>query len=163
MSIFDHPDGVPAAASWRCPHCDQLQAETSRCWRCLRAAVTCASCHRFRDAVATGMGYCAADRSRAPLTGQEVRACWEAAPAVPDTPGLFTELDASVPTEPALALASARPRPAAKAAKPPLEEPRAAAWAEVPVGGLTEAPHVEPGRKLMSEVERRRRRLWGRG
>jgi hypothetical protein len=105
---------------------------------------------------------CAADRSRAPLTGQEVRACWEAAPAVPVAPGLFSELDTSVPTEPELAVAPAWPRPAAKAAKPPLEELQAAAWVEVPVGGLTEAPHVEPGRKLMSEVERRRRRLWGR-
>ena len=162
MSIFDHPDRVPAASPWRCPHCGQLQAETSRCWRCTRAAVTCASCHLFRKAVATDLGYCADDTARTPLNGEEVQACWEAVPAAPTAPGLFAELDA--PPPPAAAATVTPPprrrRLAARAAKPPLEEPRAAAWAEAPAGQLTEAPRVEPGRQLMSEVKRRRRRRW---
>lgn len=165
MSIFDHPDTVAAAPSFRCPHCGQLQAETPRCWRCGRAAVTCASCHRFRRAVATGLGFCAADRSRAPLTGDEVHACWEAAsasPAAQDAAGLFAELDAAppAPLPPATTESARRDRPA-KATKPPLEEPKAAAWADAPLGRLREAPTVAPGRQLTSELGRRRRARHG--
>ena len=119
--------------------------------------MTCASCHRFRKAVAADLGYCAGDPARQPLSGEEVRACWEAVPAAPVAPGLFAELD----TPPPVSAPPPRRRHAVtKAAKPPLEEPRAAAWADAPAGRLTEAPHVEPGRQLMSEVKRRRRRRW---
>lgn len=150
--------------SWRCPHCGQLQSGASRCWRCERAVDSCSTCHRFRRAVATDLGYCAADRGRSPLGGDEVRPCWEATAAVPSVSGLFTELDvaavAPALTPPAVAAAPSPPsRHMAKAAKPPLEEPRAAAWADVVVGELTEAPRVEPSRP--SRPEPRRRRRWG--
>jgi len=68
-------------ASWRCPHCDAPQPETTRCWVCHRSTISCATCRHFRRAVALKVGYCALDRSRAPLTGDEERACWERSPA----------------------------------------------------------------------------------
>jgi hypothetical protein len=42
--------------------------------------------------VAAGLGYCALDRRRSPLDGDEVRECWEA--DLPDAPmdGLFAGL-----------------------------------------------------------------------
>lgn len=52
------------------------------------------------------------------------------------------------------------PRSTVPAAKPPLEDIRAAAWAHVPQGALVDAPRVEPGRQVMTEVKRRR--LWRR-
>ncbi|MFP5341875.1 MAG: hypothetical protein ACLGIJ_02960 [Candidatus Limnocylindria bacterium] len=36
------------------------------------------TCRDFRRAVAGGLGYCANDRHRAPLVGDEIRACWQA-------------------------------------------------------------------------------------
>jgi hypothetical protein len=159
MSIFDSSVDVLAAPSWRCPHCRTLQAEASRCWRCARAAVNCSTCHRFRGSVAGGIGYCAVDPSRTPLRGDEVRTCWESAPATPSAPGLFTMLEPTPPT-PATPPVSPRRRPA-PAPRPPLEEVRAAAWADVPEGELIEAPPVDPRQPVMSEVQRRRR-FWRR-
>lgn len=64
-------------ASWRCPHCGSPQTETSRCWVCGRSTASCASCLHFRSSIAGHFGYCALDKGRAPLTGEEERACWE--------------------------------------------------------------------------------------
>jgi len=64
-------------AGWRCPHCGSPQIESSRCWVCRRSTTTCASCRYFRTAVAGRLGYCAIDKRRAPLSGEEERACWE--------------------------------------------------------------------------------------
>ena len=62
---------------WRCPHCNTPQAETARCWVCHRSSTSCATCRNFRGSVAAGVGFCGLDRSRAPLRGDEIRACWE--------------------------------------------------------------------------------------
>jgi hypothetical protein len=66
---------------WRCPHCGTPQAETSRCWVCKRSSTSCGTCRHFRRSVAAQLGYCGLDRHRRPLRGDEIRACWEAAPA----------------------------------------------------------------------------------
>ena len=63
---------------WRCPHCGTPQAETSRCWVCHRSSTTCSTCRNFRRSVAAQVGYCGLDRRRLPLTGTELRGCWEA-------------------------------------------------------------------------------------
>ena len=63
---------------WRCPHCGTPQAETSRCWVCRRSSTACGTCRHFRRSVAAKVGYCGLDRRRAPLQGDEIRACWEA-------------------------------------------------------------------------------------
>jgi hypothetical protein len=38
------------------------------------------TCRHFRRSVAGSLSYCGLDRRRTPLVGDEVRACWEAAP-----------------------------------------------------------------------------------
>lgn len=68
---------------WRCPHCGTPQAETARCWVCRRSSTACGTCRHFRRAVAGNLGYCGLDRRRAPLSGDEIRACWEPSAAVP--------------------------------------------------------------------------------
>lgn len=77
---------------WRCPHCATPQAETARCWVCHRSSTACGACRHFRRSVAAQLGYCGLDRQRAPLTGEEIRPCWEAADAtgtaVPALPGV---------------------------------------------------------------------------
>jgi hypothetical protein len=77
---------------WRCPHCATPQAETARCWVCHRSSTACGACRHFRRAVAGQLGYCGLDRQRQPLTGDEIRPCWEAADAtgvmVPPLPGI---------------------------------------------------------------------------
>jgi hypothetical protein len=75
-------------ATWRCLHCATLQAEASRCFLCGRSATTCASCVNFRRSLVGGVGYCALDRRREPLTGEEQRACWTGPPEAASE-GLF--------------------------------------------------------------------------
>ena len=64
---------------WRCPHCGVPQPEVARCWVCRRSSTSCATCRSFRTSVAAKLGYCALDRRRTPLDGDEIRPCWEAA------------------------------------------------------------------------------------
>jgi hypothetical protein len=64
-------------AMWACPHCGAPQAEAARCWVCHRSSTTCSTCRHFRTSLAADVGYCGKDRWRAPLTGLELRACWE--------------------------------------------------------------------------------------
>ncbi|HEY6014168.1 MAG TPA: hypothetical protein VIU37_09170 [Candidatus Limnocylindrales bacterium] len=76
---------------WRCPHCATPQAETARCWVCHRSSTACGSCRHFRRSVAAQLGYCGLDRQRRPLTGEEIRECWESldaqgSPATPVRP-----------------------------------------------------------------------------
>jgi hypothetical protein len=66
---------------WRCPHCGAPQPESSRCWVCHRSSTSCLTCRHFRSAVVAKVGYCALDRTRSPLTGDEIRPCWEASQA----------------------------------------------------------------------------------
>ena len=69
---------------WRCPHCGTPQAETARCWVCHRSSTACATCRHFRRSVAAQLGYCGLDRQRKPLSGDEIRGCWEAAITQPE-------------------------------------------------------------------------------
>jgi hypothetical protein len=82
----------PTMPMWRCPHCATPQAETARCWVCHRSSTACGSCRHFRRAVAGQLGFCGLDRQRQPLSGDEIRPCWEAADAtsinVPALPGV---------------------------------------------------------------------------
>jgi hypothetical protein len=49
--------------------------------------------------VSADLGYCALDRRRLPLTGRELRGCWEARPAAePATPFPGVASDAAAPT-----------------------------------------------------------------
>ena len=75
---------IRAMPMWRCPHCGTPQAETARCWVCRRSSTACGTCRNFRRSVAGSLGYCGLDRRRQPLTGDEIRACWEARPGGAD-------------------------------------------------------------------------------
>ncbi len=66
---------------WRCPHCGTPQAETARCWVCRRSSTSCLTCRNFRQSVAAQLGYCGLDRRRQPLSGDEIRGCWDGWPA----------------------------------------------------------------------------------
>lgn len=83
-------------ATWRCPHCATLQVEAARCFLCDRSATSCGTCVNFRPSLVGGVGYCALDRRREPLSGAEQRPCWTSgAPVAAD--GL---LDAVQPQPP---------------------------------------------------------------
>jgi hypothetical protein len=77
LSWRDNRSYNRAMASWRCPHCGAPQPETARCWVCRRSTTSCASCRHFRKAVAVKLGYCALDKGRTPIRGDDERACWE--------------------------------------------------------------------------------------
>jgi hypothetical protein len=64
--------------TWRCPHCATLQVDSRRCFLCDRSATSCGTCVNFRRSLVGGVGYCALDRRREPLTGAEQRTCWSA-------------------------------------------------------------------------------------
>lgn len=101
-------------ATWRCPGCGTVQLDDGAgCFVCGRSAVSCATCANFRRSVAAGVGYCAIDRKRAPLSGAEQRPCWTApleaaadglfavaapALAVPRAPRGLIELERVVPS-----------------------------------------------------------------
>ncbi len=70
-------------ATWRCPHCRTVQADSARCFLCGRSATSCGTCANFRQSVVGGLGFCGLDKRREPLTGEEQRACWTGASAVP--------------------------------------------------------------------------------
>jgi len=90
---------------WRCPHCGTPQAETARCWVCRRSSTTCSTCRHYRRSVAAQVGYCGLDRRRLPLTGSELRGCWEAGPArIADLPSDPISDDAVEAPSPALRL-----------------------------------------------------------
>jgi hypothetical protein len=63
-------------ATWRCPNCGTLQTDTARCFLCQRSATSCGTCVRFRASFVGGVGYCADDKRREPLSGSEQRSCW---------------------------------------------------------------------------------------
>lgn len=96
--------------TWRCPHCRTLQADGPRCFLCNRSATSCGTCVNFRRAVVGGLGYCALDGRREPLTGAEQRACWSAVaePVSVGTDGLFAP---AAPPPAAAHGAAAEPEP----------------------------------------------------
>jgi len=109
---------------WRCPHCGTPQAETARCWVCRRSSTACGTCRNFRRAMAGGLGFCALDRRRDPLVGDEIRECWEAAevvveaagePVAPWVPAGFVEMDEALTSTPGT----------------PAGEPRWSLWGEL--------------------------------
>ena len=100
-------------ATWRCPHCATVQGETSRCFLCGRSATSCGTCANFRPSVVGGVGYCALDTRRSPLSGEEQRSCWTGAQALA-MDGLFAGaplpvIDRSVDSLSAAPEISARP------------------------------------------------------
>jgi hypothetical protein len=57
--------------------------------------MTCATCRHFRRGISAGFGYCALDRRREVLNGEETRPCWQGTGALDPAPGLFETVDAS--------------------------------------------------------------------
>lgn len=119
---------------WRCPHCRTPQAETARCWVCHRSSTSCATCRNFRGSVAAGVGYCGLDRNRAPLHGDEIRACWEDSASVPEpstndaADDWLPEIDPTVPQP-----APAPSLPVVSPARVALSPKGARLWVEVDV------------------------------
>jgi hypothetical protein len=75
-------------ATWRCPHCATVQAESSRCFLCGRSSTSCGTCVNFRPSVVGGVGYCVLDKRREALRGDEQRPCWSSG-LQPTGDGLF--------------------------------------------------------------------------
>ena len=90
-------------ALWRCPHCGTPQPVAARCWVCRRSSTSCATCRHFRTSVAARIGYCGLDRGHEPLSGAEVRSCWDGAPLALE--------DVAPPPSPVVAGDTIAPRP----------------------------------------------------
>jgi hypothetical protein len=139
--------------------------------------MTCSTCRNFRRGVAAGMGYCALDKTRAVLTGEEIRGCWQAPAILEPADGLFGSLNTLLSPKRSASLAMAGPDgssvgtlsgvlprtpPAAitapVVARPRLEErptaPVAAQTQSARPGRLVEAPMVRPSRRIMSAADR---------
>jgi hypothetical protein len=109
-------------AMWRCDQCGTPQAEATRCWVCSRSAVSCSTCRQFRRSIAGRLGYCALDRSRLPLRGDEVHACWQEPITLddPDDQGLFAlRSRALAATDRPRTSGPVQPRSAARIETPP--------------------------------------------
>jgi len=110
---------------WRCPHCGTPQAETARCWVCRRSSTACGTCRHFRASVAGSIGYCGLDARRAPLSGDEIRSCWEARSTVAEP----------IPVD------AVTPRVVAPAGPRPIFDDRANHREFVEVGDRGDEPH----------------------
>jgi hypothetical protein len=82
-------------STWRCPNCGTLQSDTTRCFLCQRSATSCGTCVMFRPSFVGGVGYCANDKRREPLSGSEQRPCWTSNAA--DAAGGFFDVAPSAP------------------------------------------------------------------
>jgi hypothetical protein len=122
----------------------------SRCWVCRRSSTSCATCRNYRRSVAGQLGYCGLDRRRQPLTGEEIRGCWEAAPAasLPDGVVPLTSARAGPPDEARQPLAFVE----VTAARPTGGDAGTVAVGSAPT---TPAPatEAEPGWSLWGEPE----------
>jgi hypothetical protein len=76
-------------ATWRCPNCATVQNESARCFLCNRSATSCGTCVNFRRSLVGGVGFCALDERREPLSGEEQRPCWSGAQPL-GVDGIFT-------------------------------------------------------------------------
>jgi hypothetical protein len=96
-------------ATWRCPHCGTLQVESGRCFLCDRSATSCGTCVNYRPSLVVGVGYCALDRRRSPLKGDERRDCWTGTSPEPAS-SIFTTAP-TPPAQPERGLLELEPRP----------------------------------------------------
>jgi hypothetical protein len=132
---------------WRCPHCGTPQAETARCWVCRRSSTSCATCRHYRRSVAAQLGYCGLDRNRQPLTGDEIRGCWEGWPtgaAAPSTvPLTITAAGSDAEHKPTLQFVEVDGVPEPVEVTAEAVEPLAAPL----------PPSAEPGWSLWAELE----------
>ena len=117
--------------------------------------------------MAGGLGYCGLDRARAPLVGDEIRACWEARTADPEP---VVAADASgrrtPPPDRSVVLLGERRAPLEfvevggrpeRAARPP-RRPKADALAAT---GASEAASALPGTVTAGTPDEPRWNLWG--
>jgi hypothetical protein len=132
--------------------------------------MTCLSCRNFRRGVAAQMGYCALDRTRAVLSGEEIQACWQAPAILEPAEGLFESLNTLLAPKPMASLALAGSGGQSVGSVPPAgrrkrrkAEPRGGARPRdvepLPApsareGRLIEAPLVRPSRRIMSAADR---------
>ena len=151
---------------WRCPHCETPQAEAARCWVCRRSSTACGSCRHFRRAVAGGLGYCGLDRTRAPLAGDEIRACWEARTAEPEpVVAAVAGGNRTPPPDRSLVLLGERRAPLefVEVGARPERAPRPARRpkADVIASEASEAPPSLPGAVTKGAPDEPRWNLWG--
>lgn len=107
--------------TWRCPHCRTVQVDVSSCFLCNRSATSCGTCVNFRRSLVGGMGYCALDAGREPLTGEERRPCWTGQAEAPaDGILLFVEPLREVRVERGLLELKPQPGPEQRAVPPPI-------------------------------------------
>ena len=146
---------------WRCPHCATPQAETARCWVCHRSSTACGACRHFRRSVAAQLGYCGLDRDRRPLTGEEIRPCWEAADAsgtaIPALPGVgqvwpLDEVDDRTIVRPLEFVEVEMARLGANSAAP-LTVTAQPDFDQTPTGAVPQASFTEPRWSLWGEPE----------
>jgi len=97
--------------------------------------MTCSTCRQFRRGIAAGLGYCALDRGREVLNGDEQRPCWQGAVALDPGHGLFDSVDGDAPAANLVQLGGRSPRRV-------VADPRSPA---ARVGRLVDAPAVAPG------------------
>jgi hypothetical protein len=116
---------------------------------CRRSSTSCATCRHYRRSIAASLGYCGLDRRRQPLTGDEIRACWDGWPG-----GAATSPDALPISGPARtdepdhrpldfvaveALAARTDEPATEIDEPPVIAPK--------------QPATEPGWSLFGDLD----------
>jgi hypothetical protein len=148
----------PGMPMWRCPHCGTPQAETARCWVCRRSSTTCSTCRHFRQSVAAQLGYCGVDRRRLPLSGLELRGCWEAGPARnADAMTAASVPDAADPPSPALRLRDFVPVELVRHSSSAVRARAARETTEPPAAAVTALPAPgelfrDPGRGLTDQV-----------
>jgi hypothetical protein len=97
------------------------------------------TCRHFRRSVAAKLGYCGLDRARLPLTGDEIRPCWEAN-QLPMAPTITAAIQPDVRTGPTpleFVEVAAAPRRRARS-RPVVESPAPVATTAEPRWSLWE-------------------------
>jgi hypothetical protein len=114
---------------------------------CRRSSTSCATCRHYRRSVAAQLGYCGLDPRRQPLTGDEIRGCWEGWPVALLAPedAHLTIAPARVPEDRRRPLefvevsgsaedpddAATGPDPAITPGRPPAPEPGWSLWGDL--------------------------------